>query len=165
MMAAFDVHYSEQAVASAAAVLFHRYSDAAPADTCTHLHQGAADYVSGQFYKRELPCLLELIKRIRHPLDKMIIDGYVMHDDGPGLGKCLYTALGSRIPVIGVAKSEYRGACAVEVLRGKSRRPLFITAVGIDAMEAADRIRQMHGSHRIPTLLKMVDQLARTSAP
>jgi deoxyribonuclease V len=53
------------------------------------------------------------------------------------------------------------GATAEEVIRGRSKVPLNVTAVGIDAAEAAECIRRMDGRHRIPTLLKRVDQLAR----
>ena len=67
------------------------------------------------------------------------------------------------IPVIGVAKTGFQGADVVAeaVLRGKSERPLWVTAEGIEVDRAARWIRQMHGPHRIPTLLKRVDRLCR----
>lgn len=49
-----------------------------------------------------------------------------------------------------------------ELCRGASRRPLYITAIGSDYLTAAEHIREMAGDHRIPTLLKTVDRLART---
>jgi len=49
------------------------------------------------------------------------------------------------------------------VLRGDSRRPLYVTAAGLDPAAAALHVRSMHGPFRIPTLLKRVDQLCRTS--
>ena len=73
--------------------------------------------------------------------------------------------MGSRIPVIGVAKNRYAGTKAEEVLRGKSRNPLFVTSAGISPVKAAGRIKHMHGEHRIPTLLKLADRLARQSLP
>jgi deoxyribonuclease V len=63
--------------------------------------------------------------------------------------------------VVGVAKRPFRGAPALEVLRGASARPLYVTAIGIDAAHAADGVRRMHGAHRIPTLLTRVDRLCR----
>ena len=165
MIAALDVHYEEDAVASAAAVIFRNYSDALPDDTIIHLVYGVEEYISGAFYKRELPCLMEVIQRIKIPLTEIIIDGYVTHRDGPGLGQHLYMEMGSRIPVIGVAKNRYTGTKTVEVLRGKSRNPLFITSAGISPLKAAERIKRMHGLYRIPTLLKLVDRLARDSLP
>lgn len=50
-------------------------------------------------------------------------------------------------------------------MRGTSTSPLFVTAVGIDPQVAADRVRDMHGPFRIPTLVKRADSLARGAAP
>jgi deoxyribonuclease V len=47
------------------------------------------------------------------------------------------------------------------VFRGGSGSPLFVTAVGVDAAEAVRDIKRMHGAHRVPTLLRLVDRLAR----
>jgi deoxyribonuclease V len=38
---------------------------------------------------------------------------------------------------------------------------LFVSAVGIGVDEAAKAVRAMHGPHRMPTLLKLVDRAAR----
>ena len=51
----------------------------------------------------------------------------------------------------------------VPVLRGKSTRPLFVTSAGIDVQKSAELVAQMHGAHRLPTLLKAVDQLVRAA--
>ncbi|MEJ2153950.1 MAG: endonuclease V [Desulfobacteraceae bacterium] len=163
MIAAFDVHYTEDAKASAAAVIFNDYGDAAPIASVTHLIHDVADYIPGKFYKRELPCLLNLRRGIHVPLTEMIIDGYVMHRDGAGLGQYLYVAFDGQIPIVGVAKNPYVGSSAVAVLRGRSRRPLWVTSAGIAPTEAASRIERMHGPYRIPTLLRYADQLARKS--
>jgi len=65
--------------------------------------------------------------------------------------------------VIGVAKMHFRGATAVRPVRpGNRKRPLYITAVGMDLDRASRHIQGMHGEYRIPTLLKQVDQLPRT---
>ncbi len=63
--------------------------------------------------------------------------------------------------MIGVAKTRFAGAEAVAILRGRSHQPLFVTAAGLDARRAAELVRGMHGPHRLPTLLKRADQLAR----
>ncbi len=165
MIAAFDVHYEEDAVASAAAVIFRDYRTARPDDTITQLVYGVEDYMPGAFYKRELPCLRELIQCIKIPLTEIIIDGYVTHRDGPGLGQHLYMEMGSRIPVVGVAKNRYAGTKAIEVLRGKSRNPLFVTSAGINPRKAAERINHRHGRYSIPTLLKLADRRARETLP
>lgn len=122
-----------------------------------------APYEPGRFYLRELPHLQSVLALVPSPV-AIVVDGYAwLAPDRPGLGAHLYDALGGAIPVIGVAKNPFVGAAAIEVLRGTSLRPLYVTAIGIDATVAADGVRAMHGAHRIPTLLGRVDQLARAS--
>jgi deoxyribonuclease V len=161
MLVAFDVHYHDDRRASSAAVLFRAYTDAGAESEYVVTTQVASRYVPGQFYKRELPCILALLHRLHETPDAMIVDGYVMLGDRPGLGYHLFEVFHGSIPVIGVAKSPYRHAGAIEVVRGRSRQPLYVTAGGIDSREAAERIRGMHGPYRIPTLLKRADFLAR----
>jgi deoxyribonuclease V len=160
MIAAFDVQYLEEGC-TAAAVLFSQYSDAAPTAEYTHFLSGAADYIPGEFYRRELPGILSLLEQISDVPDEMIIDGYVMLGNKPGLGQHLFKAVDGKIPVIGVAKSKFRGACGTKIYRGGSKHPLYITSAGVDLQKASEKIRRMHGDHRIPTLLKRVDHLAR----
>jgi deoxyribonuclease V len=78
------------------------------------------------------------------------------------LGGHLFNALGGKTVVIGVAKRPYEGAIALPVLRGASRAPLLVSAVGIDAIVAAEHVRHMHGNHRMPTMIKRADTLSRT---
>ena len=125
---------------------------------------GIGPYVPGKFYRRELPCILVLLEQIRKLPDELIIDGHVMLGDRPGLGKHLFAAVGGKRPVIGVAKSGFAGYSGAEIFRGKSRRPLYVTCAGADLKEASEKIRMMHGNHRVPTLLKLVDSLARENA-
>jgi len=99
-------------------------------------------------------------------LGLLVVDGYADLDPGgrPGLGARAHTEFG--IPVIGVAKSRFRTAThAVPVLRGSSTRPLFVTATGIPAADAADLVRDMTGRYRLPDALRRTDTLARTGPP
>src|SRR5581483_2872768 len=157
-----DVHYRESD-ANAAGVEFGDWADAVPSNEIVTRIANPPPYQSGDFYKRELPCLLEILARCNTP-SIVVIDGYVWLEgtDRPGLGAHLYQKLGGAIPVIGVAKTLFRGAKVIEVDRGSSRRPLFVTAAGISAETAAALVGRMHGQNRIPTLLKRVDSLART---
>jgi deoxyribonuclease V len=163
MIAAFDVQYLEEGCA-AAAVLFSKYSDASPTAEYTYFLSGAADYIPGEFYRRELPGILSLLEQISDMPDEMIIDGYVMLGNKPGLGQHLFRAFDGKIPVIGVAKSKFKGACGTGIYRGGSIHPLYVTCAGVDLQKASEKIRKMHGAHRIPTLLKRVDHLARGKA-
>lgn len=169
MIAAIDVAYGSRG-GHAACVLFRAFADATPASHHVIHVPDVADYEPGSFYKRELPCLLAALAAAPAPPDIVIVDGFVwLSADGrPGLGARLHEALSPRLPstkVIGVAKTGFAGsAFATPVLRGASVKPLFITAAGMDATEAANHIRAMHGAHRIPTLLRLVDRMCRDAA-
>lgn len=159
-----DVQYSD-AMADIAGVGFVDYAQ--PHSTVERVERSpspAAPYEPGQFYKRELPLLLHMIDHIAktHPVATVIVDGHVwLRAQQPGLGAHLHQALGGRVAVIGVAKSAFHEGIAVPVRRGDSQKPLWITSAGLDVTQAADAILRMHGPHRIPTLLKRADSLAR----
>jgi len=159
-----DVQYAALS-ANAAVLLFTSWTDAIAARVLTLTVAPIQPYESGAFYKRELPCLLAILESIPEPLEAIVIDGYVHldHQLQPGLGARLYEALGGQIPVIGVAKTEFAGAPSATVLRGQSKRALFVSSIGTDLAAAAANIARMHGAHRIPTLLKAVDAAARGS--
>lgn len=164
MFACLDVHYDANN-AHAAAILFDDWTAVAPLAKSTAWVSDVVAYQSGEFYLRELHPLLTVIQKLEQPIDCYVLDGYchLSAELAPGLGAYLYEALGSGAPVIGVAKNRYRDTThAVELVRAKSKRPLFITAIGMTYDAAARCIGSMAGEHRIPTLLKAVDRLART---
>ncbi|EUA42350.1 endonuclease V family protein [Mycobacterium xenopi 4042] len=167
MLIAVDVQYGELAVVTAA-VGFTTWSDPTSTLECVFRTAVTAQaYRPGAFYKRELPFLLEAVALVqrRHPVATVVIDGHVWLREGqPGLGARLYQALDARTAVIGVAKGAFAGGNAIPVRRGSSSRPLFVTAAGMDAHDAAELVRGMHGPHRVPTLLKRADRLARGHA-
>ena len=166
MIVATDVHYQSDTEARAAAVVFERWSDPAPVATYAHRATGFGPYVPGRFYERELPCLLPLLHWVfaAHDIDTVIVDGYVDLGEDPGLGRHLAHALAEDdlTPVmVGVAKTAFDGAPAEAVLRGTSATPLWVTACSISNAEAADHVRAMDGRFRMPTLLLLVDHIAR----
>ncbi|MCA9651390.1 MAG: endonuclease V [Myxococcales bacterium] len=164
MLACVDVDYREGSPAAvAAALVFADWGAAEPVAEHVEPVEAIEPYVPGQLYRRELPCLLAVLGRVSAPLGVILVDGYVVLDaEGrPGLGAHLYEALGRRVAVVGVAKSVFEGSAAIELRRGESVRPLYVSAVGMDAQEAADGVLRMHGPHRLPTLLKRVDRLCR----
>lgn len=166
MILAVDVHYSKDDRASIVGITFRNWSDTAPVSVFKDNLQHVEPYVPGSFYKRELPCILKLIKQIDlSRIEVIVVDGYVyLADDGRlGLGSYLYYELKEKIPVIGVAKSYFHwdDKLVTKVYRGKSHRPLYITAVGLDRNSAASAIQSMAGEYRIPTLLKLLDQETR----
>lgn len=162
LIACVDVDYRSRG-AVAAGVWFRGWSAAMSKYEFAVEVAEVADYEPGAFYRRELPCLLSVLAGGPRP-DVVVVDGYVWLADGvAGLGGHLHAAVGGI--VIGVAKTRFAGCTsAVPVCRGGSRSPLYVTAVGATATEAAGWVAGMHGPFRVPTLLKRVDTLARSTA-
>ena len=131
----------------------------------TALVPRVAPYRPGEFYRRELPPLRAVLDDLGG-LGLLVVDGYADLDPAgrPGLGAHAHAEFG--IPVIGVAKSRFRTAThAVPVLRGSSARPLFVTAAGMPAADAAELVRHMSGRYRLPDALRRADTLARVGQP
>lgn len=162
MIAAVDVSYHTDRTIAAGLLFPDWTSDTAVAQAC-HTSQKALPYEPGHFFRRELPGLLQVLNMLENQFDTVVIDGYVwLESHKAGLGRHLYMALGGHFPVVGVAKSEFKGAQhAQQVFRGRSRRPLFVTAAGMDVLVAASHVRSMHGPYRVPTMLKLVDRICR----
>jgi deoxyribonuclease V len=161
LIACVDVDYREQE-AVATALWFRGWTASVVESQAVSRFNEVAEYEPGAFYRRELPCLLEVLKQ-GPPADLVLVDGYVWLGQGaPGLGAYLHQAIGKI--VVGVAKTRFASATdVVPVVHGASRAPLYVTAVGMLIQEAAESVARMHGEFRLPTLLKMVDRLARTA--
>ncbi len=161
-IACFDVYY-HPGYARACSIVFQT----APCEKvissyCALIKQVHA-YVPGEFYKRELPCLLQVFALIEEEINLIIIDGYVVLGSGrKGLGGYLFEALDKKIPVIGVAKTFFTGCVdLIEVYRGSGNRPLYVSSIGIDLELSAKLISNLQGNYRIPEVLKTVDRLSR----
>jgi deoxyribonuclease V len=110
LIAFLDVDYRERG-AVAAAVLAQAWTDPTPAAEVVAFIPAVAEYVPGEFYRRELPCLLAVLDRCPVPPDLIVVDGFVwLGPDRPGLGARLYEALGGRAPVVGVGKTSFLSA-------------------------------------------------------
>src|SRR4051812_38004665 len=105
---AVDVFYAQD-TAFAVGVKFN-WQDESPLEIIVASITSVADYVPGEFYKRELPCILAVLGKTKlDDIDFIIIDGYVYIDNAYqyGLGGHLYEALQKKIPAIGVAKTKF----------------------------------------------------------
>lgn len=121
-------------------------------------------YQSGQFYQREMPCLLALIEQINEPFDVIIIDGYVYLDGvvQAGLGKHLYDNLSAKKPIVGIAKTHFYGMSQdFAVYRGVSKHPLYVTCIDFDINIAKELVQYLQGCYRMPDVVTMVDKLTR----
>jgi deoxyribonuclease V len=158
---AVDVHYPQAGGAVSALVIaadaaFSEITEAVVREVAV-----VADYEPGALYKRELPPVRAVLDATS-PVGLVVVDGYVTLDPvgRPGLGAHVREIYG--VPVIGVAKTAFRGAShAVEVRRGRAVRPLYVTSAGVRPEEAAELVRGMAGEHRIPDALRLVDRLSR----
>lgn len=110
MIACLDVYY-ESTSARAAGLTLANWNDVQAIDTKVVEIASVQPYEPGQFYRRELPCLLAVLEKLQF-VDTVVVDGYVWLDgkDKPGLGAHLYEALGRKSVVIGVAKTEFKSA-------------------------------------------------------
>lgn len=159
--AAVDVYYPVSGGARAALVLAGDRAFAEIVAEKTAFVADAAPYVPGQFLQRELPPLRAVLAGVGG-IEILVIDGYADLDPAgrPGLGAHAHAEFG--FPVIGVAKTPFITAThAIPVLRGRASRPLYVTAAGIPAVEAAGMVRVMSGEFRLPDALRRVDALSR----
>lgn len=165
MILAHDVYYYEEKARSVL-VAFNNWTDEAIVGHYEVELSDIAEYEPGSFYKRELPCILEVLKLVDlDEVEAIVVDGYVTLNDEkkPGLGQYLYKALDEKIPIIGVAKNSFaNNEKYVEAIRrGSSNKPLYITAVGLPLKEVATKVQNLKGPYRIPDLLKLVDAKSR----
>ncbi len=163
MIACLDVYYSGD-TANAAAIVFSDWQSDSPVSKYTALVRGIAEYEAGRFYLRELEPLRAVISKIAEPIHTYLIDAYchLSDDHAPGLGSYLFESLDQKATIVGVAKNRYRDSKhAVELLRGRSIRPLFVTSIGIPYDTAARHVASMIGQDRIPVLIRAADRLSR----
>jgi len=165
MILAFDTYYFENK-AKTVCLAFDNWNESEKFSIFTEILEDIKEYVPGEFYKREMPCILSLFRNLNIPdIETIIVDGFVFLDDHNklGLGGHLYEALDCRIPVIGVAKSNFATITHNKkaLCRGESKNPLYITSIGIDPDIATENIRNMSGNYRMPTLLKELDRLTK----
>ncbi len=158
-----DVHYGDDK-AFVSGVGFHSWQDSVPDSEYHSIISGIQDYEPGAFYKREMPCIQALLNEHQLSPEIIVVDGYVYLDghSQAGLGKHLYDVLNGRTPIIGVAKKSFKAISHdYAIIRGSSKKPLFVTSIGVSLESAKYSIQTMVGESRIPSLLKKVDQLCR----
>ena len=162
MVIVIDVDYGESEACVAGVFAEEVYST----ESCGFLRlkiKDYGDYESGQFYKRELPCVKAILEKVNPKvLDFIVVDGYAdFGTDRVSFGQAVYETYG--IPTIGIAKKacQYCVLSDTEVFRGSSHSPVFVTSYGISQEEAKSIVRRMSGKNRLPYLVKLADSYAR----
>lgn len=100
MILAIDVHYIDN-VAKVVAVLFE-WDDIKIKQEFSEKILVNSEYIPGQFYMRELPCILSVFKHIDlTKVEAIIVDGYVFIDNSfsNGLGGHLWEAIDKKVPI------------------------------------------------------------------
>lgn len=165
MILAFDTYYFD-GKAKTVCLEFQEWNQSTDFKIHTEIIDNVAEYIPGEFYKRELPCILSLLNQIDlKKVEAIVVDGFVYLDDEKkyGLGGHLYEKLNQEIPIIGVAKTNF---ASIEkdkrsLFRGDSQKPLYVTAIGIELDDAFQKVESMAGEFRMPTLLKEMDRLTK----
>ena len=164
MQLAIDIYYLPNQTAKCVGVLFN-WEDKSPQKFIVTKVENVAEYIPGEFYLRELPCVLAITDLIDlTKIETAVVDGHVQLGEGKkGLGEYVYEALDKKIPVIGVAKRSYHTnkQLVKQVLRGNSSNPLHVSAIGVKLEWAAQKVAEMHGEYRIPDILKKLDQVTK----
>ncbi len=150
----FDAAYSENK-AVACGIAFSSIDSSVRDSTYLYFMTRPAPYIPGSFYLREMPLIIGALDKVRWRPSLIFIDGYVwLPGKRPGLGAHLFFHLHEEIPVIGIAKSPYRGHSShKKIIRGMSKRPLYITAAGVEDWRAAEAVTRMAGDFRIPDMM------------
>ncbi|MCD0470896.1 endonuclease V [Flavobacterium sp. JAS] len=165
MILAFDTYYFD-GKAKTVCLEFTEWNQSENFKVHTEIIDNVEEYIPGEFYKRELPCILSLLNKMDLTnLEVIIVDGFVYLDDEKkyGLGGHLYEKLNKKTPIIGVAKTNF---ASIEkdkksLIRGESVKPLYVTAIGIELEDAFQKVESMAGEFRMPTLLREMDRLTK----
>jgi|SRR4030042_5325207 len=161
--AAVDVYYRNES-ATTALVEFSDFSSCAISRILIQESETAAPYIPGKFYLRELPCILKILEQADRLYKMILIDGFVFLRKPTcyGLGGYLATALDYKAIIIGVAKNYFNMADRfVEIKRGRSSKPLYVSSFNMKPETAGSLIKEMYGNNRIPCILKLTDQLSK----
>lgn len=172
---AIDAYYYGKNDCYTVGIIFNDFkSSEAEKEFSTHIRK-FAKYIPGSFWKRELPGILSIIRKVNmDEIGTILIDGYCWLNDNnsqtprKGIGEVLYETIRTRFPdihVIGIAKSlfgVYSSDIYTRVMRGKSIRPLYVTIAGnnnvAERKKTASKLIHMKGRCRIPDLLGFLDK-------
>jgi deoxyinosine 3'endonuclease (endonuclease V) len=170
---AIDSYYQDESICKTVGVIFNSWTDTEPEKEIECLTSNFEPYIPGEFYKRELPGILELLKQVNlEEFDTIIVDSFLELIDKesntrkPGLGLHLADNLAKTgqlhkgLNIIGVAKSKFgkTGKISTAIYRGESKKPLWIQSLNKSNLDAGELIKNMAGPYRLPALLKILDK-------
>lgn len=160
---AIDTYYRSEQEAYTVGIIFEEWDDKKPLSIVDDVNETFDRYIPGEFYKRELPCILRILNKINIlEFDSIILDGYIDLKDNegnikPGLGRrlCSKINIHDDLDIIGIAKSLY---CRTDEISYKlvrnSSKALYCQSLRGNSL---DFLKYLDGDYRIPTLLKLLD--------
>ncbi|MDZ7877389.1 MAG: hypothetical protein U5L45_06955 [Saprospiraceae bacterium] len=160
MIVVINVHYRENE-AKIVCLEIDNWTDNVSSKTHIVYKYDVAEYESGAFYKRELPCITNIMEFVDlEMVECIVVDSYVYLDDNDkkGLGYYVYDHFEGKIPVIGVAKTSFHNNTknVRPILRGSSLSPLYVSSIGIELDLAAKYVLSIAGKFRQIVLMPCV---------
>lgn len=122
MIACIDVITKKNRSANAACVLNEQWNNSTPKQILTTTCEQVEDFIPGQFYRRELPCILAVLELTEKIPEIIIIDGYVWLGEKPGLGCYLYEALNK--PALHLLQKFWHGRSFSTIIRVLDKSPM-----------------------------------------
>lgn len=171
---AIDIYYEEDS-AHVVGIMFESLEhDSVPSEIYECFSAVESGYISGQFYKRELPPIIDLLEnyiglsRISAEVEMIILDGfYMLSNNNEGLGKHLESYLdskGIKVEIMGIAKSGVSSFSqfAQSCIRGKhgTTSPLWVNG-SVRGKNYSKLVKKMSGEYRLPDILKYLDNLTK----
>lgn len=176
MILALDSYYKDD-ICNTSLVVFENINSSESIYTDTIYTKVTSDYIPGEFYKRELPGIIKILEKLKEEhidiwnnVKIIITDSFITLKYGyevwSGLGQHLadyLKSIGEDKIIYGVAKSNFCDSHLIShaIFRGESSKPLYVQSTSGEHTGVAFMIKNMHGQYRIPTMLKLVDQLSR----
>lgn len=166
-----DTFYNETTGKAFTVGMVFDLSSPDPLEVITSESNTESAYIPGEFYKRELPPILNLLEsygweKLVETVDLIIVDGfYDLWDNKPGLGHRLHDWLiqekGIDLEIMGVAKSKPKDGetFATKVIRGQhhTTNPLWTNGSN-PSRDYGKLLYDLPGEYRLPDILTKLDR-------
>ncbi len=192
LAAAVDVSYKKQANSASCALVVFNFKNQAIVEIITAHSEIKFPYIPGLLAFREIPPILEALKKADHDIDMIICEGHgISHPRGFGFASHLGVML--NIPTIGVAKNLLFGvvggerhlisefyiskvinpgnneaiAYSVEKISGnRSLKPVYVSPGHLtDLKTSLDVFLRISGKHRMPEVLRIAHRYSGSTDP
>src|SRR5437879_5060963 len=183
LVAGLDVAYANDSAQLAAAVVVLDAESLLPVEQRLFRGEATFPYVPGLLAFRELPGLVEALRKVEAAPDVLVCDGHgIAHPRRAGLA--CHVGVLTGLPTIGVAKSRFigtydepaahRGAWADLIDEGEvigralrtrpGTRPVYVSVGHLVTLDVACELTmKLTPAHRLPEPIRAADHAARTA--